>query len=359
MTTTLHPSSTEASAHLAHVSPRGALSTAILHVLTSGGTADTARRACESWRPPRPDHDHVLEDDDLQLSLLLLYGIPYGWFGPSADILEWDAALLGVRRDLESLLESDLRRRVGRIEVPEPRSRAVARALFDLTGGKVSPLSRFVKQRATREQLRELLVLRGLYTLREADPHSWAIPRVRGRAKAALVEIQADEYGNGDLGDMHSTLFAASMAGAGLSTDHLAHVDLLPARVLASHNTMSLFGLNRRLLGAIIGHLTAFEMTSATPNLHYRDGFARVGFGDDVTRYFAEHVQADAVHEQIAAHHLAGALAEDEPGRTADIMFGAAASLLVDGLVAEDLLAAWKEGRSALRGPLAPEEGAR
>src|SRR5690625_8030275 len=42
-----------------------------------------------------------------------------------------------------------------------------------------------------------MLVQRSVYTLREADPHTWAIPRLTGRAKAALVEIQSDEYGGG------------------------------------------------------------------------------------------------------------------------------------------------------------------
>ena len=57
-------------------------------------------------------------------------------------------------------------------------------------------------------QARELLnVLRSIYTLREADPHSWAIPRLTGRAKTALVEIQNDEYGNGDGSQMHAELF--------------------------------------------------------------------------------------------------------------------------------------------------------
>jgi len=43
--------------------------------------------------------------------------------------------------------------------------------------------------------------------LKEADPHTWAIPRLSGRAKAALIEIQTDEYGEGDLDRMHSELY--------------------------------------------------------------------------------------------------------------------------------------------------------
>ena len=40
---------------------------------------------------------------------------------------------------------------------------------------------------------------------------------------------------------------------------------------------MSLFGLHRRLRGALVGHLAAFEMTSSIPNRRYGDGLRRLG----------------------------------------------------------------------------------
>lgn len=73
---------------------------------------------------------------------------------------------------------------------------SVARALFDLTARDSGPsLSAHVGRHATDDQLHELLVHRSIYQLKEADPHTWAVPRLSGRPKAALVEIQADEYG--------------------------------------------------------------------------------------------------------------------------------------------------------------------
>jgi len=75
----------------------------------------------------------------------------------------------------------------------------------------------------------------------------------------------------------------------------------------------------------------------------------RLGFGDDVTDYFDEHVEADAVHEQIAARDLAGGLAEDHPELLSDIMFGASACLTVDGWAAGHMLDAWERGESSLR----------
>ncbi|WP_436277928.1 iron-containing redox enzyme family protein [Pseudactinotalea suaedae] len=292
----------------------------------------------------------IVRDDDVQLALFILYASSYGSLAQLDADLEWDGELIGVRRRLESAFEHALRSAVPAPELPEATVDAVARALFALTDDVSGPsLSRFVAKKATAEQVRELLMQRSIYTLREADPHSWAIPRLHGRAKAALVEIQADEYGGGRPDRVHATIFAAAMRGAGLEDTYGAYVDDVPALTLASLNMMSMFGLNRRLVGAIVGHLAAFEMTSSIPNRFYAEGLRRLGFGEDVTDYFDEHVEADAVHEQIAARDLAGALAEDRPDLLPDIMFGAAACLTVDGWLAQEMLDAWADGRSSLR----------
>jgi Iron-containing redox enzyme len=112
---------------------------------------------------------------------------------------------------------------------------------------------------------------------------------------------------------------------------------------------MTMFGLHRRLRGAAVGHLAALEMTSSLPNRRYGNGLRRLGFGAEVTRFFDEHIEADAVHEQIAAHDLARGLAVREPVLVDDILFGAAAALATDGLVARHLLAAWEAGQSSMR----------
>ncbi|SDB82737.1 Iron-containing redox enzyme [Raineyella antarctica] len=334
---------------------RGPLSGALLQVLGPGRADPTGFEALAAACRDLEPSPSVLHDDDLQLTLFLLYALAYGSLGPSSDALEWDLGLLRVRQHLETLHEAELRRRVlnGPLPQPAPDMRGVAEALFELTAADQGPgLSHYALRHASAGQLRELLVLRSVYTLREADPHSWALPRLAGPAKAALVEIQSDEYGGGRFDRMHSTLYAAAMRGAGLPDGQLDHLDVVPALTLATHNTMSLFGLNRRLLGALVGHLAAFEMTSSLPNARYRDAYTRAGFGADVTAYFTEHVQADAVHEQVAAYDLAGGLAQAEPARVPDIMFGAAASLLMDGLVAAHVLTRWEAGDSALRKPV-------
>lgn len=331
---------------------RGPVSDSVMRHLTQGSTTDDhtelARRAIT-------ESSDVVRDDDIQLALFNLYASSYGSVEGFASELEWDPQLIMTRRILEEAFERTLRATVPLPALPSPDADSVSHALFALTKPEPGPsLARYLAKRATAEQAHEWLMQRSVYTLREADPHSWAIPRLEGRAKAALVEIQSDEYGGGRADRVHATMFKRAMRGAGLDDSYGAYVDRVPAVTLASHNMMSMFGVNRRLLGAIVGHLAAYEMTSSIPCRLYADGLRRLGFDTDVTDYFDEHVEADAVHEQIAGRDLAGALAEDRPDLLADIMFGAAACLTVDGWAERHTLDSWSSGGSSLRAGVTP-----
>ena len=329
-------------------SARGPLSASLISLLS--GSVRAAPELVDLVQGALCAADRVVQDDDLQLSLFILYGLHYGGVIDSDPEWEWNPDLIAARRTIERAYEAELRTLVRTPVIPDADAEAVAAALFALTEADDGPsLSRYFAREATADQALEFLKHKSIYTLKEADPHSWAIPRLRGRAKAALVEIQADEYGGGRPSRMHSTIFAETLTAAGLSADYGVYVDQVPASTLASFTQMSMFGLNRHLRGAIAGHLAAFEMTSSIPNRFYGNGFRRLGYGTEVTWYFDEHVEADAVHEQIAARDLAGGLAEDEPELIADIMFGAAACLTVDGWMGEHLLDAWSAGRSSLR----------
>jgi hypothetical protein len=210
-----------------------------------------------------------------------------------------------------------------------------------------------METQGTLEQLREQVVHRSAYQLKEADPHSWAIPRLTPGPKAALLEVQADEYGGGDPARMHSVLFAKTMAALGLDPAYGAYLDQLPAVTLATVNLMSGFGLHRRRRGALVGHLAGFEMTSSIPNRRYGNGLRRLGFGREATHFYDEHVEADAVHENIAAWDLAGGLAADEPEVAADILFGARALLQVEARWASHLMDSWERGETSLCEPVA------
>ena len=295
--------------------------------------------------PPAVQVEDVLTDDDLHLALFLCYEMHYRALDGVDDLAEWDPRVLAFRAELEGVFESGLREAV----VVTPTSRPVDVQLRDLIDADTTPsVSSFLAREGTASMYREFLMHRSAYHLKEADPHTFAIPRLRGRAKAAMVEIQADEYGGGDAAWMHSALFARTMRAFGLDTSEGSYVDRLPGVTLATVNLMSLFGLHRRLRGAAVGHLAVFEMTSCIPNRRYGDGLRRLGFGEDATRYFDEHVEADAAHGAIAANDMAGSLVDADPAMLHDVLFGAGALLALEGRWAEHVLSAWRSGRQGL-----------
>jgi hypothetical protein len=325
--------------------PRGPLSESLCRDLATG-TSLSAATVARADRVSAAGAE-ALADEDLQLGLAVLYELHYRGFDEVSEDWEWDPDLLRVRAGLERRHLAALRELVGPIEVTDE---PIDRQLTALVAADDGPsLSSFMAKQGSLEQWREYLTLRSVYHLKEADPHTFAIPRLSGRAKAAMVEIQADEYGGGSAARMHSELFAGLMAALGLDPAYGALWDDAPAVAFASVNTMSLLGLHRRWRGAALGHLTAVEMTSSEPSRRYSAGLRRLGFDERVTLFYDEHVEADAVHEQIASVDMCGSLVAEEPALAADVLFGAACSLAMDGLAAVHLLGAWENGRSGLR----------
>jgi Iron-containing redox enzyme len=294
------------------------------------------------------------EDDDLQLALWCCYELYYRGFDDVDEGWEWHPAIVGFRGSLERQWLIELRGAAG--DVAGGPAVRVPSALAELASRRTGPdLSGYLVRTADRSQFAEYVIHRSVYQLKEADPHSFGIPRLAGPVKAALVEIQADEYGGGRPERMHAELFRATMRWLGLDDEYGHYVPIVPAVTLAVSNLMSLFALNRRWLGALLGHLAALEMTSTTPNRRYSAAARRLGADEQARRYFDEHVEADAVHEQIAAHELCGGYAAQRPSATADIMFGASCCLALDDALAGHLLSCWRAGQPTLRLRAAPQ----
>ena len=294
-----------------------------------------------------------LADEDLQLALYVAYELHYSGIAGVDEGWEWEPSLLAFRAALERPFEEAVAALVPAAEPAELES--VGAALQAIVAEDPGPpLSRYMEVQGTREQMLEQVVHRSAYQLKEADPHSWAIPRLTPGPKAALLEVQFDEYGGGNAERMHSALFAKAMEGLGLDPAYGRYLDRWPAATLATVNLVTFFGLHRRRRGALVGHLAGFEMTSSIPNRRYGNALRRLGYGEDVTHFYDEHVEADAVHENIAAWDLAGGLAAAEPELAADVLFGARALLEVEALWARHLMDAWEAGESSLRSPLVP-----
>lgn len=333
-------------------SPRGPVSAALLGLLagpptgTPSGGCDRSLALAELIEGALAHCADLLTDDDLQATLYCRYALHLHGLPGVDDRWEWHPALASATASLETAFEDALRvataDTIQAAQAGDALSCLTAMARLNLGPS----LSQYLARRATREQFVDFVRVRSVYQLKEADPHTWAIPRLRGRAKSALVEIQGDEYGNGIPARMHSTLFAQTMRSVGLDDTLGSQVDDVPAVVLAADNAAVMFGLHRRLRGAVVGHLAALEMTSALPMQRYARAATRLGLGTAGSAYFDEHVEADAVHEQVALHDLVAPLIAAEPDLVSDVLFGAATCLVLDAAVAAHLLSGWEWTRT-------------
>jgi len=290
--------------------------------------------------------DDVLGSEDLQLALWILYELHYRGFDGVEDH-EWDPRLIAARRELEERFEAELRRCTrhhvdAALAASDDLVDQIVHVIDDVDGPSVA---RHLQREATREEVLDFLRQRSLYHLKESDPHAFVVPRLDGRAKVALAELQYDEYGAGRPDRLHAQLFADALASCGLDTAYGAYVDDVPGHTLAVNNVMSLLGLQRRLRGAALGHLAAFEATSSVPCRRIAAGIERVGLPDVAAAYFHEHVEADAAHEQVAMRDICGSLVADHPELREDVLFGVAACLHLDVLAAEGLLGTWDAAR--------------
>ena len=320
--------------------PRGPISGALVAHLRQPGLA------------PLPGPGDRPLGEDAHLALHCCYELAYRGFAGVDDEREWDPLVLDLRRRLEAAVLTDLR-----ANVPLPDSAApdaVIEWLRDTARpGEGFSLSGFMAEEGTLDQLRELCVHRSAYQRKEADPHTWALPRLHGEAKAALVEIQADEYGGGQRTEMHAEIFADTMDELGLDPAYGAYLDRIPGVTLATGNVISLFGLHRRWRGALVGHLALFEMTSVGPMARYAAAADRLVGTDRSRRFYAVHVEADEHHQVIALDRMVAGLLADEPELGLDVAFGAGALMLVERRFTEHVTAAWNAGRSSLLSPAA------
>ncbi|MFC5750597.1 iron-containing redox enzyme family protein [Actinomadura rugatobispora] len=324
--------------------PRGQVSEAIVTML--------ARSPSPSWTFTGPLAAARGADpfgDDLHLALHVCYELHYQGFEDVDPAWEWDPSLLELRGGLERTFVTALRDGT-------PGGGDVDAVLDDLLTepADAGAVPRQLRRSGEWWQLREYLVHRSIYHLKEADPHAWVLPRLRGRAKAALVAVEFDEFGGGRAERMHSRLFADLMEEAGLDPAYGAYADVVTAPMLAITNMMSLFGLHRSLRGALVGHFAAAEITTAPSARRFARVLRHFGVGERGTRFFTEHIEADAVHEQVLRRDVVGNLLATDPHLAADVVLGVQATGLLEQHLEDHLLDCWQADvpRTSLRRPL-------
>ena len=318
---------------------RGPLSGALLEALT--GRRPTGSLPVDVRADPY--------GEDLQLALHLAYEVHYRPQAGVPDDLEWDPGLLAFRARLERPLLAALRDETSGGDDVEGALAPLLREPVSGTGP-----SWHLARDGELWQLREYAAHRSVYHLKEADPQAFVVPRLDGQVKAAVVTVQHDEYGAGRVERMHATLFADMLRELGLDDSYGAHVDAAPAATLLPVNLMNLLALHRSRRAAAVGQFVMIEVTSSPGSRRVSSAFARLDAGQAGPRFYDEHVEADAVHEQLLRAGLRDLL-EREPQLAADVVFGIEAGLLVEERFGSAVLAAWSAGRSSLRTTLSDQ----
>jgi Iron-containing redox enzyme len=319
--------------------PRGPLSQAVARTLLGANGAASVTESMVRRSDPY--------GDDLQLALYQCYELHYRGFSAARPAMEWDPELLKLRGLLEERFLSALRKDATRHADPADAMAALLVEPLDGPGP-----SHHLGREGELWQLREYAALRSLYHLKEADPHAWVIPRLRGRSKAAMVAVEFDEFGGGHPDRIHARLWAELMADLDLDDTYGHYVDAAPAEALLVVTMMSLFGLHRSLRGALVGHFATVEVTSSPASRRMVSAMRRLGAGPAAVRFYAEHVEADAVHEQVVRRDVIGGLLDDEPDLARDVAFGIDATVWAEDRLGDRLVTAWRSGRSCLRTPL-------
>ncbi|WP_390888028.1 iron-containing redox enzyme family protein [Candidatus Mycobacterium wuenschmannii] len=322
----------------------GPLSAAVRRTLTEPAPRDHLTRIAASVRDSEPF------GLDLQLALYMCYELHYRGFAGVDPTWEWNPGLLHLRAQLERTFLAAVWRDVGPIDSGRTAEAEMDELSIEAADG--SGPSYWLRDNGTWQQMREYFVHRSLYHLKEGDPHAFAIPRLGGQAKASFVAVEYDEYGAGHGARVHQQLFADLLTAAELDATYLAYLDYVPAEALAVVNLMSLFGLHRQHRGAAVGHFAATEITSSPGSRRMVSALRRLDAPPQCVTFYSEHVEADAVHEQVVRRDVVGELVAREPHLDRDVVFGIRANAAVEDRLADVIMAAWKADETSLRRPL-------
>jgi hypothetical protein len=79
------------------------------------------------------------------------------------------------------------------------------------------------------------------------------------------------------------------------------------------------------------------------------EALRRLNAPPECVAFYREHVEADAVHEQVVRHDVVGAMVAREPHLDHDVVFGIRANAVVEDRLADVIMASWNADKTSLR----------
>jgi hypothetical protein len=104
--------------------------------------------------------------------------------------------------------------------------------------------------------------------------------------------------------------------------------------------------------GALVGQFATVELTSSPGSDRVVRAMRRLELPEAAVAFYAEHVEADAVHEQLIRRGVIAPLLAAEPAFAAEIVFGIRASEFLADRFGNRVMACRSDGRPSLLRPL-------
>lgn len=200
--------------------------------------------------------------------------------------------------------------------------------LIDQEANTPAPNAVFLADQADRRQFKVIIDQFAVDALTEAQAFFAILPRLPMRAQMAIQRILIDEFGCGNLDQMHTQLYCRLLEELGSPTDLQSFLERTLDPVFEFVNIFHWMSKRARDVEYFLGALAWFEGVVPALFLPYVTACERLRIS--AHHYFTEHIHIDAFHAQSALLAIRET-AKSEPVDYAKVWIGALLAQSVTG----------------------------
>ena len=274
---------------------------------------------------------------DRFLALLHIYDLhtaPLDRIGPAARLQHHPAiAAVKTRCEQDWLAELD--------ELPVASENVVAEMRALAAGDRLPAVYRWLAREADWPELVEFLALEGGPDAGFDDLVAACQIGLTGSAKLELATNYWDEMGNGDAGEVHTTLHDQLVAAIRMPE---VPVHTLPVSALARNALGGLLATNRWLQPEMLGALGLIELQAGPRCRLVLQALARCGAPAEAMRFYEVHADVDPRHGNDWLHNVIAPIIAERPELGPRILQGAVWRSAVNATFLDDVAARFGVG---------------
>jgi hypothetical protein len=274
---------------------------------------------------------------DRFLALLHIYDLhtaPLDRIGPAARFQHHPAiAAVKTRCEQDWLAELD--------QLPVASGNVVAEMRALAASDRLPAVYRWLAREADWPELVEFLALEGGPDAGFDDLVAACQIGLTGRAKLELATNYWDEMGNGDAGEVHTTLHDELVTAI-----HMPEVPVhdLPVSALARNALGGLLATNRWLQPEMLGALGLIELQAGPRCRLVLQALARCGASAEAMRFYEVHADVDPRHGNDWLHNVIAPIIAERPELGPRILRGATWRSAVNATFLDDVAARFGVG---------------